>query len=259
MFLDLSLLLALFVLTWLARAMALNRRWPQAILVPITTVAALLVLAHVGYLATSRGLSPLLRSGSGFSRIESAPGHAQLVVSKRRGGDFVVDYEYLGRRKVAETSLKREWVVINDPSFPVQLSDSAGIVVRYKADPGGYRWTANYTMTTSSAISAVDVRFVLLDVWGDRLETLSDASVVDVSGPSSKRQSAEWSLYPENEMASYFVSIAYVARVRMQDGRIYAAHLDSILEEIRKFSAKFEPKGLEPGRGAPRGSSRQAS
>jgi len=58
--------------------------------------------------------------------------------------------------------------------------------------------------------------------------------------------SSEWNAFTENEVSEYYASIAFVARVRTQGGRVFNADTMRVLEEARKFSRKFSPENLEP-------------
>jgi hypothetical protein len=44
----------------------------------------------------------------------------------------------------------------------------------------------------------------------------------------------------------HYASIAYIARVRLVDGRVSEAPTDAVIEEARKFSSKFTAAQLEP-------------
>jgi hypothetical protein len=137
-------------------------------------------------------------------------------------------------------------LVLNTPGLPLQLPDDAGIKVVYK--DSGYRWAARYTIKTRSALQAFEIRFVLFDVWGNHIQSLSDQEAMDLPADSTKRMDSEWRLFSENEAGRYYACIAYVAKIRTQDGRIVEVDTAPILEEIQKFSAKFQPSELEPPR-----------
>ena len=55
-----------------------------------------------------------------------------------------------------------------------------------------------------------------------------------------------WNLHSENEACEHYASIAYVARVRTQNGTVLRADNVLVIEEARKFSSKFDDRGLEP-------------
>lgn len=57
---------------------------------------------------------------------------------------------------------------------------------------------------------------------------------------------AEWRVYSENDVEQHYASIAYLARVRLADGRVLRASEGPVLAEAKKFSDKFTPADLEP-------------
>jgi len=93
--------------------------------------------------------------------------------------------------------------------------------------------------------SAVEIRFITFDLWGSHLDTLVDTEVQDMPVGQTEVKS-KWNLFDENDCAAYYASIAYVARVRTRDGRVIEADTGPVMEEARKFSAKFKPEDLEP-------------
>jgi hypothetical protein len=92
----------------------------------------------------------------------------------------------------------------------------------------------------------MQVRFLAFDVWGEHVRTLSLMEVTDVPANSKKELTGEWPLYSENDVEKHYASIAYIARVRLVDGRVMEAPTELVIEEARKFSAKFTEAALEP-------------
>lgn len=250
---DLVTLLALLSLSWVAKGLPTQRRWISTTLSTLTAVAAVLALAHVIYVAAQ----DFRQKASGDRHGQAHPGPTAdavpLIVTKTEGRRFTEKEEWLFSRYLHSIPLKPEWIVINDPLLPIQLSDSTGVSIGYH---DAMAWSSRYVVKVAEPIKAVETRFVLLDIWGDRIETLADESIVDLPGGTSKRFEASWTL-PPGATSKHWLSIAYVARVRMRDGRILVARSDLVLEEFRKISAKFLPAQLEPGRGSPNDSTSQ--
>jgi hypothetical protein len=145
-----------------------------------------------------------------------------------------------------DSSLEREWVTVNSPTVPAKLVGAAPVVTTYKsaAYSGTYQYEAQFEIDAQEALSAIEVKFLTFDVWGDHKRSLSSTDVLDV--PAGRRKvSAAWPLHSENEASEHYASIAYVARVRTKQGRVIAADLAPVIAEAKKFSAKFNPASLE--------------
>ena len=77
------------------------------------------------------------------------------------------------------------------------------------------------------------------------MRTLSSRSVADLA-PGTKTLNSKWSVYSENEVEAHYASIGYIARARLEDGRIVEAPQEVIVAEARRFAKKFTPEQLEP-------------
>ncbi|MDX6558534.1 MAG: hypothetical protein QOF72_1583 [Blastocatellia bacterium] len=145
-----------------------------------------------------------------------------------------------------KSTLHREWITIHDSACPISLVDNIGVTTVYVPDRvrGDYEYSAIYTVEAKEPVSAFEVRFLLFDLWGNHLKTLSTTEVEDLQ--DKKEFKGRWNLYSENEISEYYASIAFVARVRTQSGRVFEADTVKVLEEARKFSRKFSPENLEP-------------
>ena len=141
------------------------------------------------------------------------------------------------------SSLHREWITIHDSACPISLVDNVGVKTLYVADRvrGDYEYSAKFSVEAKEPVTAFEVRFLLFDLWGNHLKTLSMTEIFDL--PDKKDVSGERNAFSENEVSA---SIAFVARVRTQSGRVFEADTVKILEEARKFSRKFSPENLEP-------------
>ncbi len=61
------------------------------------------------------------------------------------------------------------------------------------------------------------------------------------SGP--KLQTAHWESAPEAH--AYLIGVLYVSRVRFEDGQIWKADLASVISELKKIDADFDPAVLK--------------
>lgn len=77
------------------------------------------------------------------------------------------------------------------------------------------------------------------------MTTLVGTEVQDMPAGQTEVK-AKWDLLDENDCSVFYATIAYVSRVRTQDGRVFEAGVNPVLDEAKKFSAKFKPEDLEP-------------
>lgn len=145
-----------------------------------------------------------------------------------------------------DSSLTREWITVHDNSLPVKFKSTIGITTAYESGRvrGDYKYRASYSIDTQEQIAAIEIRFLLFDVWGNHIRTLSQSRVSDIQG--SREITGSWNVYSENEVSEFYASIAYIARVRTQAGRVIEGDTLTVLEEARKLSKKFSPENLEP-------------
>lgn len=169
----------------------------------------------------------------------------KATVTKASGGTIQTSLSY-GIVLNKNSSLSREWITIHDNALPISFSDTIGIKSVYQSSDrsGGYRYQSSFSLEAKEPISAFEVRFLLFDLWGKHIKTLSFTEISDFE--NSKLFVGEWRAYNENEVSEYYASIAYIARVRTQSGKILEGNASTVLEEARKFSKKFTEDALNP-------------
>lgn len=174
---------------------------------------------------------------------------AAQSVTKEPGGPIKTELGY-GIVLNEESSLTREWITVHDSALPAAISGTIGVKTLYKSgerySSGSYQYSAEYTITTKEALSAIEVRFLTFDIWGDHSRNLSATDIVDMGAGSTKKFDGKWNIYSENEVSEYYASIAYIAQVRTKSGRVIKADPKVVLEQARKFSKKFDDADLEP-------------
>lgn len=167
---------------------------------------------------------------------------AAQTVTKESGGSIKTDLGY-GIVLNKESSLTREWITVHDSSLPADILGTVGVKTIYESgdrySSGRYKYSAEYTITAKEALSAIEVRFLTFDIWGDHSRNLSATDIVDMDAGSTKKFNAKWNVYSENEVSEYYASIAYIAQVRTKSGRVIKADPKVVLEQARKFSKKL--------------------
>ncbi len=153
------------------------------------------------------------------------------------------------------STLEREWIVINIPEVPATLHDPTGVKTVYKTGDtysrGEYRYEAKFAFTAKEALVAVEIRFLVFDVWGKQSRLLSATYVEDIEKGAKVSRTGKWSLYSENEAEEHYASIGYVARARTKSGEIRIMPSEHVLKVAHEFSADISEKDLEPKESSP--------
>lgn len=153
-----------------------------------------------------------------------------------------------------DSSLQREWIAIKHAAMPVKVKGTPGVQTKYESGrgySGNYLYTADFEIEVTEPVTAIEIRFITFDVWGERGKSLVMTEIQDYAAGTHKL-SGKWNLYSENEASEYYASVAYVARVRTKDGKVIAADVRPVVDEAKKFYSKFSETDLEPEKpGAP--------
>ena len=172
----------------------------------------------------------------------AVPADGEPTVARSSGGSMKTKHGFGFLNK--GSSLEREWVVVNDSALPASITSPTG--VKPVSDGRHLRCSAKTTVHVTEAISAIEVRFLTFDVWGNRVRILSASEVVDVPADETYEGDWSWSSFSENEASQFFASIAYVAQVRTHDGRVLRGNVDAVLKEARRFSKEMTEGDLKP-------------
>ncbi len=174
-----------------------------------------------------------------FATALAAPATAQEVI---RGEGGPMQFNLGSGYFINEhSSLQRQWAVVNDPTMPASFSDLAGISVAVGGRDMIFEATAGVVVVTP--LTAIEVRFILFDLWGHMIRTLSLTKVQDLA-PGEHRLTGQWDLRG-NEASSYYASIGFVARVRTADGPVVEMDLKPVVDEGLRFTDEFSVEDVE--------------
>ena len=148
-----------------------------------------------------------------------------------------------------DSTLEREWIVINIPEMPATLLGPTGVKTAYESgdedeDDRGFQYQAEFGFTTNEALVAVDIRFLVFNVWGELNRQLSVEYVEDIKKGAMTFKSESWRLHSTNDAALHYASIGYVARVRTKNGEIRIMPSEHVLKIAREFSADVSEKDV---------------
>ena len=142
------------------------------------------------------------------------------------------------------SSLKRTWYVIDDQKAPAGL-DHAGVFPRLDEKEKLQYIMPVATVTPKQAISAVEMRYVLFDVWGQRLRTLSVTQLADSSTHVDFRGSNKW-VALESEVSQLVSVVSFVARVRTAEGGMWTFDADRMAPHLRDLGLQVVAADLIP-------------
>jgi len=151
-----------------------------------------------------------------------------------------------------ESSLEREFITVVDQTLPARLINCVGITTIYEQStdfsPAKYVYSSSHAVRAIEEIRAFETRFLIFNIWGRHVRTLSTSEIADVASGKVRHCDSSWEVYSENEVAEHYASICFLAMVRTTSGLVFDADLEPVMIEARRFSTKFSANDLEPTR-----------
>lgn len=138
------------------------------------------------------------------------------------------------------STLRRSWITLDDTSCPLAIVD-AGVSVSGGASENQW-YGAVGSVRPRVPISAFEVRFVLLDIFGGHLRTFSKTEIKDLGvddevilselRPSGRRAGADWEA-GWYDVRKLLTVVTFVAHVRTGEGVVWRYDEDAISEHLR--------------------------
>jgi len=143
------------------------------------------------------------------------------------------------------STLARRWFTLNDSSCPVLL-EGTGVKSVYKPErySGSYSFVPAGIARSKKTIRAVDIVFVVFDVWGDRMRNLGLSQVMDIVEGGIIPFEGGW-YANENDVSEFYTSAAFVSRVMLSDGTIWRADRKAIASKLSEVQIRVSETGLE--------------
>ena len=142
------------------------------------------------------------------------------------------------------SSLELEWVMVMDSTLGIVFDGAVGANGVFE-DPW-YRYESNMRMFALVPVQAFEVRILTFDVWHQFTGTLSFSQLEDLAAGQQKSFDRVWGIYGESQLRDHFISVAYVARVRLADGRTIVADPTPALKAAQAIQASVTIQDLEP-------------
>ncbi len=181
--------------------------------------------------------------GSLFAQdVQVANGDTGLQVREEDGGSVVVHTANGVLNQ--NSSLKRRWYAIDDLASPVRLN-RVGVFTRFDEKEQLHFLSPVGTVSPTQLISAVEMRYLLFDVWGQHLRTLTLTRLVDASTTVDLREAASWPAL-ESDVSQLVTVVAFAARVRAAEGQVWTYDSEKMLPQIRSLGLSVASEDLAP-------------
>lgn len=167
----------------------------------------------------------------------------ELKIEMREGGSVATDLEF-GSALNNTSSLKRKLITINDPSSPVRLSDP---VIKTGHQGEAFFFEPTGWVNPTRPVSAVDIRFILYDMFGKHLETLSGIVVEDF-GPETSFDLSRLGPWKSEELKArnLLTIVTFVAHVRTQGETVWTYSPDAIISRLNSLHLITRREMLNP-------------
>ena len=171
---------------------------------------------------------------------------ADVTTTKADGGSLTIRSVgvQVDENTYEQSTLRREWIAVHDDRLPVDVVGTPGVTITFASRGRGYEYRAEYTISASEPVVAIEVNFILFDVWGVRKGTLSATDVEDFD-EGEHNLIATWRVSPESEATKYYASIGYVSAVRTKAGAIFTADTASVEGVAQEYMYRFTDGLLE--------------
>lgn len=143
-----------------------------------------------------------------------------------------------------QSTLKREFHVIRDPSAPAEITGTPGVTVGYEPSERGYQYIGSFGLNVREPIVAIEYIAIVFDTFGRRVQTLRGLDVTDREPGQEARVYPRWRVLSEAEAKEAYGSLVYLSQIRTKSGKVYSADLKRIGELARKVSTKIKDADL---------------
>ena len=137
------------------------------------------------------------------------------------------------------SSLQREALIVQDKRLPVRI---VGFEVETALEERNWEYQIEYSVELDAAISAIELRFIPFDIWGDKETPLSATTIEDIN-EGSWSGDGKWRL-SETDAVQHYAMIGYVAQIKTATGKIIKANPDLVVDAAKDFSDDFSKSDL---------------
>ncbi|MDP1570374.1 MAG: hypothetical protein Q8L86_10245 [Vicinamibacterales bacterium] len=157
---------------------------------------------------------------------------------------FVVGAATILLTAAAEAQPKPTTTVVAQHDAPVTISSyTAQYRERSQYAAEGVHHSVKYQNSSGRTIVAIQFGLATFDVWNEFLNRTNGIALETVTGGRS--QSGTWIANPLRAF-TFLTGVAWVSKVRFEDGEIWTADEKTVLEALRAIEADFDAARLKP-------------
>lgn len=122
------------------------------------------------------------------------------------------------------TTLTRLHFTVVDPLMPAGLLGCPAlwptVVTDELTHQSTCRFETRFAVLTKENVTAIEVTFLLFDLWNNFMSSLKRTVVVDLPKDSAIADLSDWQVQTVSDIDTYHSSIAFVSAVRTAEGRV---------------------------------------
>ena len=142
------------------------------------------------------------------------------------------------------STLTKKNYILNDAKCPVSIEELNVTPVEGKE----WQMAMDGQLLARKAVTAIDVRVALFDLFGNHMATKQRLLIEDVAAESNALIfGPSWST-SEKEVKVLLSTFAFVAQVRLADGSVWKYDPLEVARALDKLKLRVEPGRLEVGR-----------
>lgn len=172
---------------------------------------------------------------------------SQLTVDRKEGSSVVTKLA-MGIKVNDGSTLKREYITINDSNCPIQISD---VSIRTSYGASKYEFTPVGVLRPKEPIVAYEVIHLIYNVFGEYMKTLSNTEIIDFDGGRNFSNYVSW-YASERNVSEYLICVSYVSNVRTKSGKVWHYNFKALKEQLNQLEFAFE-EGFVPKKDAEKG------
>jgi hypothetical protein len=134
--------------------------------------------------------------------------------------------------------------IISQPTAPVKIVSYNAFYIDSSSTyvSRGIHHNLEYENASARTVVAVQFGLVSFDIWNEFLDRTGGVTMEDIA-PGSKEK-GKWVATSYADF-SFHTGVAYVSKVRFEDGEIWSADLNSVLLDLRKIEKDFDAARLK--------------
>lgn len=144
----------------------------------------------------------------------------------------------IGQRAKAETK------IIAQPTAPIKITSYGAVYYGSSSTyvERGIHHEVEYENTSARKIVAIEFGLVAFDIWNEYLDRTGGITMTPLEATAKNK--GEWvaSRYAD---FSFHTGVAYVSKVRFEDGEIWVVDTNAVLLEMRKIQKDFDVSKLK--------------